>query len=154
MQDKLTTLPCLGKTNCQSEILHFLILLIYYFRFLISQQSIDWNLLFQILDLWLQGLPSDFTVKKFADEVKVWTLKGYLDVGVWKHLQNYVTSDVLPSYSEMSHMRRSSRLSSSESPPALLATPSGRIPGPEGKQNLGILEQILSNFIPSQCSTI
>ena len=92
----------------------------------------------------------DFTVKSFADEVKVWTSKGYLDVGVWKHLQNYVKSDVLPSYSEMSHMRRASQLTSSESPPSFLATPSGTISGPEGKQDLGVLEQILSNFISSQ----
>ena len=75
----------------------------------------------------------DFTVKNFANEVKVWTSKGYLDVGVWKHLQNYVTSDVLPSYSEMSHMRRASRLGTSEFPVGVLETPSGMIPGPGGK---------------------
>ena len=92
------------------------------------------NTLFQILDRWLQGLPLGFTVKNFADEVKVWTSKGYLDVGVWKHLQNYVTSDVLPSYSEISHMRRASRLSTSESPVGVLVTPSGTLPGPGGKQ--------------------
>ena len=72
-------------------------------------------------------------MQNFADEVKVWTFKGYVDVGVWKHLQNYVTSDVLPSYSEMSHMRRASRLSMSESPLGVVATPSGTILGPEGK---------------------
>ena len=88
--------------------------------------------MFQILDLWFQGLPLDFTVKNFAEEVKVWTSKGYLDVGVWKHLQNYVTSDVLPSYSEISHMRRSSQFISSRV--ADMAVPSGMLPGTGGKQ--------------------
>ena len=89
--------------------------------------------LFQILDLWFQSLTLGFTVKNFADEVKVWTSKGYLDVGVWKHLQNYITSDVLPSYSEISHMRRSSKFVTSESRVDVLHAPSGTVPGPEGK---------------------
>ena len=93
----------------------------------------------------------EFSVKDFADEVKVWTSKGYLDVGVWKHLQNYVTSEVLPSYGEMSHMRRSSRLGTSESPLGVPVTPSGTTPGPGGKQNLDILAQILSSFISFYC---
>ena len=104
------------------------------------------------MDLWLQTLPLEFSVKNFVNEVKVWTSKGYLDVGVWKHLQNYVTPDVLPSYSEMSHMRRASRLSMSEPPIGVLSVLSGTIPGPGGKQILNTLEEVLSfNFNAKKC---
>ena len=109
--------------------------------------------LFQILDIWLKRLPSDFTVKNFADEVKVWTSKGYLDAGVWKHLQNYITSDVLPSYSEMSYMRRESWLSTSKSTIDVLATPSGMLPGPGGKQTLNTPEQYFQSNAASILQT-
>ena len=105
---------------------------------------------FQILDLWFQGLPLDFTVKNFADEVKVWTSKGYLDVGVWKHLQNFVTSDVLPSYSEMIHMRRSSQFGVLQYSVGFPAVSSDTIPGLTGKQ---ILNKTQETFIHKPINT-
>ena len=71
----------------------------------------------------------------------MWTSKGYLDVGVWKHLQNYVTSDVLPSYSEMIHMRRLSQFGSLQPSTDFRSGFSGTIPGPEGKQILSNAEK-------------
>ena len=91
--------------------------------------------IFQILDLWLQNLPLDFTVKNFADEVKVWTSKGYLDAAVWKYLQNYVAADVLPTYSELNYMRRASQFGTSESLLGVLSVSSRTIPGPECEKN-------------------
>ena len=93
-------------------------------------------------------------MKNFADEVKMWASKGYLDVGVWKHLQNYVTSDVLPSYSEMIHMRRASQFGTSEHPVDIHPVSSGAIPGTKGKQILNILENNLSYIIKSYLNEI
>ena len=51
---------------------------------------------FQVVDKWRQCLPRDYNVRDFIDDVICWHRDGYLDAGVWSHLQKYVQPELLP----------------------------------------------------------
>ena len=48
-------------------------------------------------------------MRDFVNEVKAWIEEGYVDSAVWKRFQNFISLDVLPTFSETSQL-------SSESP--------------------------------------
>ena len=60
---------------------------------------------FQVLQSWLQGITGDYTLQYFIHKINDWEDKGYMDLSIWEWLQNHVTEDVFPTFSE----RRSAR---------------------------------------------
>ena len=62
----------------------------------------------QVLHTWLQQQRDDYRVKDLVDDLKKWIGEGYMETSVWKRLQNLITPDILPSFSERSELRQRS----------------------------------------------
>ena len=62
----------------------------------------------QVLHTWLQQQRDDYRVKDLVDDLKKWIVEGYMETSVWKRLQNLITPDILPSFSQRSELRQRS----------------------------------------------
>ena len=80
----------------------------------------------QILQSWLTGLPDDFPVKDFINELNDWVDDEYVKETVWKRLPNCVSPGVLPTFSERRSARKRSGSSSPDSEKKA-ASSSGRL---------------------------
>ena len=62
----------------------------------------------QVLHTWLQQQQDDYCVKDLVSDLKEWIEEGHIDTSVWKRLQNLITPDILPSFSERTELRQRS----------------------------------------------
>ena len=58
--------------------------------------------------MWLQQQRDDYCVRDLVGDLKKWIEEGYMETSVWKRLQNLITPDILPSFSERSELRQRS----------------------------------------------
>ena len=62
----------------------------------------------QVLHTWLQQQRDDYHVKDLVSDLKKWIVEGYMETSVWKRLQNLITPDILPSFSERTELNQRS----------------------------------------------
>ena len=65
-----------------------------------------------MLKIWAHN-QADVTVNDLLEELKEWVEEGYVATAVYKRLQNCITSDVLPTFSERAERRHRSLSSES-----------------------------------------
>ena len=74
----------------------------------IEHLKLSLNHLIRSSHTWLQQQQDDFCVKVLVSDLKECIEEGYIDTSIWKQLQNLITPDILPSFSERSELMQRS----------------------------------------------